>query len=63
MADETSTPARPRGRPPVSEPLSYVGTRLPPQYHDRLIKLAKHQEKSVSALVRDLLTLRLQSRK
>jgi hypothetical protein len=59
MADETSTPSKPRGRPPAKDPLSYVGTRLPPAYHDRLIQLAKHQEKSVSALVRDLLTLRL----
>lgn len=58
MADETSTPTK-RGRPPVEQPLSHVSTRLPPAYHDRLVKLAKHQDKSVSALVRDLLTLKL----
>lgn len=55
----TDTTPRPRGRPTVDAPLSYVGTRLPVPYHDRLIQLAKHQDKSVSALVRQLLILKL----
>lgn len=59
MADETSTPKNPRGRPRAAAPLSSVGTRLPQPYHDRLIQMANMQEKSVSALVRDLLTTNL----
>lgn len=52
--------ARPRGRPRVEEPLSAISTRLPASYHDRLIRIANAQEISVSAVVRQLLILRLQ---
>ena len=51
---------RPRGRPRLDdEPLSHVSTRLPVPYHDRLIQLAKMQDKSVAAMVRSLLILKL----
>lgn len=51
--------ARPRGRPRVEEQRSTVSTWLPASQHDRLIRLANQQEKSVSALVRSLLLLRI----
>lgn len=60
MAKEPEAVTRPRGRPRLDdEPLSQVGTRLPSSYHDRLIQLAKYHDKSVSALVRQLLILKL----
>jgi hypothetical protein len=40
-------------------PLVYVGTRVPVHQFDRLVKLANLREESVSALVRQLLVLRL----
>lgn len=51
-------PERRRGRPRVEEH-STVSTWLPSRYHDRLIQLANQQDKSVSAMVRSLLILRL----
>jgi len=49
-----------RGRPRVEEPHSSVSTWVPASYHDRLVQLAKHQtDGNVSALVRQLLILRL----
>jgi hypothetical protein len=50
---------RQRGRPRVVEPHSSVSTWLPSRYHDRLIQLANQKDVKVSALVRDLLILRL----
>jgi len=50
---------RPRGRPRIDEPRSTVSVWLPAKAHDRLIELAKKQEQSISATVRQLLTLRL----
>jgi predicted HicB family RNase H-like nuclease len=52
-------PRRPRGRPRVEEPSKEFSIRLPPQTYDRLIDLAKREEQSVSATVRQLLILRL----
>lgn len=50
---------RPRGRPRVEEPHATVSTWLPAGTHDRLIELAKREEQSISATVRQLLILRL----
>ncbi len=52
-------PERRRGRPRSSEPGATVCTWLPPDAHDKLIRIANRREKSVSALVRELLILRL----
>lgn len=46
---------RKRGRPKVSEPRSTVSTWIPASQHDKLIKLAKQREVSVSCLVRALI--------
>lgn len=59
-AKETRGGARPgAGRRPVDEPRSTVSTWLPASYHDRLIRMANQQDVKVSALVRQLLVLRL----
>ncbi|MEO8682574.1 MAG: hypothetical protein ABI665_26235 [Vicinamibacterales bacterium] len=50
---------RRRGRPRVDEPCATVSTWLPAKHHDRLIQLAKANELSISATVRQLLMLRL----
>lgn len=50
---------RPRGRPRVKEPHSSVSVWLPTKAHDRLIQIARQQEQSISATVRQLLILRL----
>jgi hypothetical protein len=52
-------PQRRRGRPRVSEPRSTVSTWLPAHAHDRLIQIAKREELSISAVVRQLLIFRL----
>ena len=52
---------RQRGRPRVEEPHSSVSTWLPCRYHDRLIEMANQKEVKVSALVRDLLILRIEN--
>lgn len=52
-------PRRPVGRPRVVESHASVATWLPASTHDRLIRLAKLREQSVSATVRELLILRL----
>jgi hypothetical protein len=51
-----------RGRPRVSEPRSWVSTRLPVSYHDRLIQMANEKDVSVSMLVRSLLMLQLRKK-
>jgi hypothetical protein len=50
---------RPRGRPRNLEQKSTVSVWLPAKAHDRLIRLAKEQEQSISATVRQLLSLRM----
>lgn len=47
------------GRPKVDEPRASVSVWLPAKAHDRLIALAKKEEKSISATIRHLLQLRL----
>jgi predicted HicB family RNase H-like nuclease len=47
------------GRPRLAEPRSTVSARLPVAVHDRLIQIARAQDQSVSATVRQLLILRL----
>lgn len=47
------------GRPRVQEPRSSVSTWLPATAHDQLIELAKREEQSISATVRQLLILQL----
>lgn len=48
-----------RGRPKADEPSSPVTTWLPAGDHDRLIAIAKREEKTISALVRELVKLRI----
>ena len=48
-----------RGRPKVDEPGNAVATWLRPGDHDRLIAIAKREEKTISALVRELVKLRI----
>lgn len=61
MSESVKDPQVPRGRgrPRVAEPRSTVSTWLPASYHDRLIRMANQQDVKVSALVRQLLVLRL----
>jgi hypothetical protein len=55
-----SSCSKPRGRPRADEPASNaVTTWLQPRDHDRLIALAKREEKTISALVRELLKLKI----
>ena len=51
--------AKQRGRPRVNEPGSSVSTWLPAGYHDKLIEMANQREVPVSALVRQLIIMRL----
>lgn len=51
--------ARGPGRPRAAEPGSRLTTWIPGTTHDRLIALANRRGESVSALVRQLLILRL----
>ena len=55
----TEKDKRARGRPKNGEPSSSVTTWLRVGEHDRLIELAKREEKSISALVRELVKLRI----
>lgn len=48
-----------RGRPRSAEPGSTVSVWLPASAHDRIIEIAKHEEQSISATVKQLLILRL----
>lgn len=60
MADDDRDPPRRRGRPRAESPISSSVTAwLHPADHDRLIALAQRQEKSVSAVVRELLQFKL----
>ena len=48
-----------RGRPRSDEPGSSVSAWLRAGDHDRLIALAKQEQKTISALVRELVTRRI----
>jgi len=48
-----------RGRPRNAEPSSSVSTWLPAHEHDDLIRRAREEETSVSALVRRLVRVRV----
>jgi len=52
-------PRRRPGRPPVDEPRSSVSIWLRTCDRDRLVRLARLHEKSVSQILREVLTLRL----
>jgi hypothetical protein len=52
-------PVKPRGRPRVEEPGTSVSTWLRPGEHDKLIQLANKHDTTISALVRQLLILKL----
>jgi len=52
-------PPRGRGRPRVEAPLERVSTRIPTPHYDRLVRLANKRDQSVSALIRQLLVLKL----
>ena len=47
------------GRPKVLEPRASVSVWLPVSAHDRIMALAKKEERSISATVRALLQIRL----
>jgi hypothetical protein len=48
-------PKRPRGRPRIEEPRSSVSTWIWSKHHDALVRMAKEQDRSVSAVVRRIL--------
>jgi hypothetical protein len=52
-------PHRPRGRPRVDEPGERLSTYVRTSDYDRLVRLALKNDQTVSALVRDLLKLKL----
>lgn len=52
-----------RGRPKAEEPGGPVTTWLRNGDHDRLIALAKREEKTISALVRELVKFRISIQK
>ncbi len=55
QADEKRAPGRPR----VQESRASVSVWLPASAHDRLIALAKKEEQSISATIRQILKIRL----
>jgi len=59
MTEHQRDPPKPRGRPVVEAPLSRLSVRVPPVMHDRLARIAIQQDRSVSAIVRQLLARRL----
>jgi hypothetical protein len=59
MADDPEQPNR-RGRPRVTQPLeTQVSTRLQASEYDRLLKIANKSDRTVAAMVRQLILLRL----
>jgi len=54
-------PPRGPGRPRKDEPLSPVTTWVSPAVHDRLLRLARQQDQSVSGVLRNVLILKLSS--
>lgn len=62
MADNPTLVAvapRGRGRPKVAEPRTTVCAWVEARHYDQIVRLANQQEKSVSAVVRELLIVRL----
>ena len=53
------TPPKRRGRPRAEDPGVSVGTWLRNRDYDRLLRLAQHQDKSLAALIRDVLRMKL----
>jgi hypothetical protein len=65
MPDDTPDPPalpRKRGRPPSPEPGVSIGVWLPVSVADRLIRLARERDESVSGLIKTLLSFRLRDR-
>jgi len=60
-ADESSTPKRPRGRPPAAEPSSRITTWVPNSLYDQLTRVATRRDLSLSQTVRMLLAKRTSS--
>ena len=60
MTDETPrvAPSR-RGRPRVEAPMTSISIRVPISEHDRYLQIANRADKKLSALIRDVLVLRL----
>lgn len=58
MSDERDPPRRPPGRP-KAEPGTVLSTYVRTADYDRLVRVALKQDRSVAALVRDLLQLKL----
>lgn len=59
MQGPSGPQSRTRGRPRLPEKGSTLTVYLPVGAHDRIIKMAKAQDKSISATIRQLLILRL----
>lgn len=59
MKRPVTTEAAPRGRPKSAAPSSSVSCWLPAVTHDKLIRLAQKEERSISACIRQLLILKL----
>jgi hypothetical protein len=60
VKDDASGPPKARGRPKIEEPAgTSVTTWLRLREHDRLMALAKREDKTLSALVRELLKLKI----
>jgi hypothetical protein len=56
---EPPKPPRGPGRPRKDAPLSPVTAWVPPAVHDRLLRLAKQHDQSVSGVLRTVLVLKL----
>ena len=54
----TPAPKPPRGRPRINPQGTSVSAWVTPSEYDRLAQLARQQEKSLSALVRELLAVK-----
>ena len=52
-------PVKPRGRPRMEDRMEQVGVCLPRAYVQRLEQIAEQRDMKVSALVRQLLTVKL----
>lgn len=59
MSEPQKVEAPRRGRPQSSEPGSTISVWVPASAHDRIVRLAAKRDQSVSAVVRQLLILRL----
>jgi hypothetical protein len=61
MDDPRLTPitTRGRGRPRVAEPRTTLCTWLDAKHYDQIVRMATKEDKSVSALVREFIVLRL----